>query len=49
MIRNMDACTNKERKGMYLNLGLIEQYRVSGRSILLVLRLLRKEKTCSQS
>lgn len=44
MTRNMDACTNKEGKGMYFNLGLIEQYRASGRSILLVLKLPREEK-----
>ena len=49
MTRNRDACTNKEGKGMYLNLGFIEQYRVSGRSIVLLLRMLRKEKTCAQS
>ena len=49
MTRNRDACTNKEGKGMYLNLGFIEQYKVSGRSILLVLRMLREEKTCAQS
>ena len=49
MTRNRDACTNKEGKGMYLNLGFIEQYKVSGRSILLVLRMLKEEKTCAHS
>ena len=35
----------KEKKGKYLNLELIKQYRVSGKSVLFVLELPSKEKT----
>ena len=35
----------REKRGTYLKLGLIKQYRMSDRCILLVLRLQRKEKT----
>ena len=39
----------KKRKRMYLNLGLIKQYRASSISVLLILKLLNEEKTRAQS